>query len=323
MSGLRIFLAGCCALMLACSATAQQATTETLNLQFDGARAMELLEAQCAMGPRVPGTAAHKKAAQYFGEQFKALGLEPQVQRFKPTASLLGSEPVEMFNIAARLNPGQPAIVLSAHWDTRPIAEMDPDASQRNEPIMGANDGASGVAVVLELARVFTQAPPGCSLVFVLFDGEDLGSRWRSDEWCLGSKRFVPALDPDWNVNMAINVDLVGDQDLAFTREQFAAAACPEFESLCWNTARELYPGAFIGTDRRKIIDDHLAFLQAGIPAFNLIDIDYAYWHTTADTVDKCSADSLQVSGRAVEAMVRRLEAAMPWEFTADPSKVR
>ncbi len=294
------------------------AATPQAQLQFDGKNAMEKLRAQCAFGPRVPGTIAHQKAAQYLVEQLQVVGLKPEVQRFKASPALLNGKTVEMMNIAGRLNPGQRAIVISAHWDTRPIADKDLSAPLRHEAIMGANDGASGVAVVLELARVLALAPPKCSVVFVLLDGEDLGADFARNEWCLGSKRFVSSLDPAWNVQLAINIDMVGDSSLSFTREQYAAKAAPEYEQLCWNIGQSRFPESFIGLDKRRVLDDHIPFLRAQIPAFNLIDLDYPYWHTTLDTTDKCSPASLQTAGRAVEAMIRHLD-TIEWPFSVLP----
>lgn len=308
---LKTFLA-MISLLLVCqgASAAESAPTDS---QFDGQRAMDLLKAQCALGPRVPGTASHQKASLYLIEKMRAVGLDPQVQRFRANPRLIGKS-VQMMNIAGRMNPGQRAIVLSAHWDSRPVADKDLDAALRQAPISGANDGGSGVAVVLELARVFAQRPPECGLVFLLVDGEDLGAPNAPEEWCLGSKRFVASLDPAWNVQLAINIDMVGDAQLAFTRELYSKEMAPEFEALCWGIGRELYPQMFVGTDARRVTDDHIPFLRAGIPGFNLIDLSYPYWHTTQDTPDKCSAASLQAAGRSVEAMVRRLD-AMNWAF--------
>ncbi|OPZ23040.1 MAG: Aminopeptidase YwaD precursor [candidate division BRC1 bacterium ADurb.BinA364] len=297
-------------------AWAAVAAAQDAPLLFDGGRAMAHLQAQCAFGPRVPGTRAHEQAARYFVEQFQALGLQPLEQRFTARPALLNRRETRMVNILARLGEdGAPSVAITAHWDSRPIAEFDPSPSLRSTPISGANDGASGAAVVLELARVFSDRPTTVGLLFALVDGEDLGTTTWPKEYCLGSKYLAPRLKPEWNVRLAINLDMVGDRNLHYTLERYGAQASPDFHAFCWGIGREIAPAAFTGRDERGIFDDHVIFLRAGIPAFNLIDFDYPYWHTQDDTPMRCSAESLETSGKVAESIVRRLE-TVPWDFS-------
>ncbi len=284
--------------------------------QFSGERAFEILKNQCAFGPRVPGSGAHDAAMKYMMNAFTALGLQPRTQDFQAAPTLMNHKPVSMHNILARQGNASRTLILSAHWDCRPVADQESDDSMRATPIMGANDGASGVAVVLELARVFSQQPIKASILYALWDGEDLGSKDAPTQWCLGSKYFASTLDSSQNVKLVINIDMVGDNSLSFTRERYSMAACPEFESFCWKAGQGIAPQAFTDSDRRSVMDDHIPFLRIGIPSFDLIDLNYPPWHTTADTVDKCSPASLQIAGRSVEAMVRALDKTS-WNFTA------
>jgi Zn-dependent M28 family amino/carboxypeptidase len=185
-------------------------------------------------------------------------------------------------------------------------------------PIEGANDGASGAAVVLELARVFQEKPTTHGLVFALCDGEDLGSLKAPKDWCLGSKHLAERLEPAWGVRLAINVDMVGDRHLAFTRELYGQRACPQFSDFCWSVGQEIAPEAFGGGSSRPVFDDHASFLRVGIPSFDLIDFDYEGWHTQGDVIERCSARSLQTAGRVVEAILRRLETEN-WAFCVGP----
>ncbi|MCX7015366.1 MAG: M28 family peptidase, partial [Candidatus Sumerlaeota bacterium] len=252
---------------------------------FDGRRAYELLKAQCALGPRVPGTRAHDQAAALFVSTFRQAGWETTVQAFAARPTLLDNRQVTLENIVARLPESRgPSAIVTAHWDSRPIADMERDPSRARQPIDGANDGASGAAVVLELARALHDRPTSYGLVLALCDGEDLGSAQAPKDWCLGSKYLAARLAPEWDVQLAINVDMVGDRRLNYTREDYGMQAAPEFNQFCRTVGAEVAPGAFAAEQRRPVFDDHASFLRARIPAVDLIDFDYPPWHTLGDT---------------------------------------
>lgn len=172
------------------------------------------------------------------------------------------------------------------------LADRDPNPENRTQPAPGANDGASGVAVLLELARVLPQETKQ-QIWLVFFDGEDNGNLpgW---DWVLGSRAFVESLG-EKKPEAVVIVDMIGDADLDIyfernSNEQLAAEI--------WAQAAELgYAERFIAQPKHRMLDDHTPFLQAGIPAVDIIDFDYPYWHTTQDTVDKISAHSLQAVG--------------------------
>ncbi len=195
-----------------------------------------------------------------------------------------------IINLIATRSNLPPEILIGAHFDSRLQSDRDPQVELRTQPTPGANDGASGVAVLLELARSLPHADVPIMLVF--FDAEDNG-RLPGWDWILGSRAFVEqmAVRP---ARMVL-VDMVGDKDLQIRPESLSDAA---LRDSIWSTAASLgYDQVFASHVGGAILDDHVPFLDAGIPAVDLIDIDYEYWHTTSDTPDKVSAQSLQIVG--------------------------
>jgi glutaminyl-peptide cyclotransferase len=194
-------------------------------------------------------------------------------------------------NVIAKQGNGSPWIILGAHYDTREWADQDPNPANREKPVPGANDGASGVAVLLELARSLPKNLHG-QIWLVFFDMEDDGGIYGQD-WIMGSQAFVSQLTgkPD----AAVIVDMVGDANLNIYKERNSTAALTD---QIWQSAAQLgYDEKFIPKYRYSMEDDHTPFLAAGIPAVDIIDFDYPYWHTVQDTVDKVSATSLQTVG--------------------------
>ena len=253
---------------------------------FDGHRALAFIEDQLAFGPRIPGTPGHAQAVAWLQENLKAEGWETALQE----ATMMG-HPIK--NVVAHREGEEdaPWIILGAHYDTRIHADRDSDPEQRNQPVPGANDGASGVAVLLELARVLPEAYPG-TIWLVFFDAEDNGGIQGWD-WILGSRAFVDQLEgqPD----AVVIVDMIGDAGLNIKMEPSSDA---RLTAEIWAQAAKLgYEQYFQPVPGPRILDDHTPFLQAGIPAVDIIDFDYPHWHTTADTLDKVSAESLQVVG--------------------------
>jgi Zn-dependent M28 family amino/carboxypeptidase len=187
-----------------------------------------------------------------------------------------------------------PEVILGAHYDTRLWADRDPDPSMRGQPVPGANDGASGVAVLLELARVMP-LPTQETTWLVFFDAEDQGNipGW---DWILGSTAFVQELQ---SIPQAVViVDMIGDKDLNIYLEKNSDA---DLSAEIWAQAAALnYQEYFINEPRYSILDDHTPFLMAGIPAIDIIDFDYPAWHTTTDDIDQVSAQSLQIVGNTL-----------------------
>lgn len=254
---------------------------------FNGERAYADAAYQISLGPRLPGSAAHDQVVLWMADSLRSYGWDVEVQE----AEMLG-HPIK--NVIAKRGSGAPWIVLGAHYDNRFFADHDPNPERQDEPVPGANDGASGVAVLMELARVLPEEING-QVWLVFFDAEDNGGieGW---DWILGSTAFVDSLNtyPDG----AVIVDMIGDADLQMYLE---TNSDPQISADIWQHAAELgYDNIFINEQKFSMLDDHTPFLRAGIPAVDIIDFDYPYWHTVDDTLDKISAQSLQAVGDTV-----------------------
>lgn len=254
------------------------------TIAFDGQRAYQHVLAQDALGPRTPGSAAHAQFIEYAQDEFKSHGWTVSLQKTERMGHAIT-------NILATRQENPP-ILLMAHYDSRFFADQDPDPSNRRLPVPGANDGASGVAVLLEMARVLpADAPVGLLLV----DAEDQGNiaEW---DWILGSRAFAEALD--YQPEAVILLDMIGDADLNIYKERNSD---PGLTEELWAAAKSLgYEQFFIPEYKYSVIDDHIPFLEKGIRAVDIIDFDYPYWHTIQDTPDKVSPESLQIVGDVV-----------------------
>ncbi|HKZ22598.1 MAG TPA: M28 family peptidase [candidate division Zixibacteria bacterium] len=218
-------------------------------------------------------------------------------QEFLHFDSVLKKEFI-LTNIIASFYPEEKErILLCAHWDTRPWADQDSAVGNRNQPIWGANDGASGVAVLLELAHIISREKSKYGVDIVFFDGEDSGIKGNTKSYCLGSTFFAKNL-PVPRPKFGILLDMVGDKDLNIYREQYSNTYAPEIVNLIWNKARKLKLKAFYSEVRHPVWDDHMPLILAGIPTVDIIDLDYPYWHTLQDTPDKCSPQSLETVGK-------------------------
>lgn len=256
------------------------------NAIFNGQRAYEDVQMQVSMGPRVPGLEGHAKILEWMRSELESAGWQVEVQE----SEALG-HPIK--NMVAKRNDESPQIIFGAHYDTRIYADSDPDPSNHKEYVPGANDGASGVAVLLELARSLPEDIPPIWLVF--FDAEDNGNieTW---DWILGSREFVKNnfVQP----RAVVIVDMIGDADLNIYKEYNSN---PELTNEIWETAKSLgYEDKFIPDYKHSMLDDHTPFLEAGLPAIDIIDFDYPYWHTVEDTPDKVSAESLEIVGKTL-----------------------
>jgi glutaminyl-peptide cyclotransferase len=273
--------------------------------RFDGEAAFQRLKEQCDFGPRVPGTEAHRKCRVYLVGAVKML--TPQVEEQSFTFRD-GNQDVPMTNIIARFLPpaARPAdgtgVIVAAHWDTRPTADQEPDLARRRRPILGADDGASGVAVLLQLARMLKERPPAVPVWLVFFDGEDYGPG--EDRMYLGAKYFADHL-PAGVPREGILLDMIGDANLEVFKERVSAERAGAVVDRVWEIARGLgYQAQFNPARKYSISDDHIPLLDKGIAMIDIIDFDYPYWHTLGDTVDKCSPASLRVVGDVVAAWI-------------------
>jgi glutaminyl-peptide cyclotransferase len=262
----------------------------TVSTTFDGQRAYADVQTQVAFGARVPGTEGHARAQEWIRQELESGGWQVEIQKSEALA-----HPVK--NIVAKRSDQPPQIIIGAHYDTRMFADQDPDPAQHTNYVPGANDGASGVAVLLGLARSLPKDTVPIWLVF--FDTEDNGNI-KGWDWILGSREFVKnnPIQP----RAAIVVDMIGDADLNVYKERNSN---PDLTHAIWAAAKELgYDSKFISEYKYSMIDDHTPFLQAGIPAVDIIDFDYPYWHTVQDTPDKVSAESLQAVGETLRTWV-------------------
>ena len=260
--------------------------TQSAPEEFDGDRAYEDVKYQDSLGARVPDSPAHDQVQEWIQAELIEAEWSAEVQQ----AEMMG-HPIH--NIIGKRGEGKPWIILGAHYDSRFLADKELDSTKRTLPVPGANDGASGVAILLELARTLPEVDGEIWLVF--FDAEDNGNipGW---DWILGSTAFVELLTqaPD----AAVILDMVGDADLNIHLERNSD---PVISSEIWQQAAELgYGDIFIPTPKYSILDDHSPFLRAGIPAVDIIDFDYPYYHTTSDTPDKVSAESLKAVGDTI-----------------------
>ncbi|MHA1481519.1 MAG: M28 family peptidase, partial [Candidatus Thorarchaeota archaeon] len=272
-------------------------TQETHTPIFHGSTAYDHLTAQCDFGPRPPGSGNLSLCRQYIVDTLESYNWTVTLQNFT-------YKEVDCVNIIGTWASEESSpYVLGAHYDTRPFADNDPDISNRNEPVLGANDGASGVGVLLELANVLP-VDIRSSVELVFFDAEDSGNidGW---DWIVGSTYYVDQLTPTRieSINGMILVDMVGDASLRLPRE---GSSTQSLQDAVWDIANNLSHGdIFLEESGSSIIDDHRPFLLAGIPALDLIHTPFPwYWHTVEDTPDKCSAESLEVVGEVLEVFI-------------------
>lgn len=211
-----------------------------------------------------------------------------------------------MVNVVASIGGNDGAgdrIVLMAHYDSRPRTDYARDPALFESPIDGANDGASGVAVLMELANLMSKRPPPCSVDIVLVDGEDWGRAGDHDYYFLGSREFSRRIARG-RYRFGIVVDMVGDRNQQIYREEISDTYARSINDMVFEAARRIGVATFIDSVKHAVKDDHLPLNVAGVPTVDLIDFDYQYWHTEFDTVDKCSAESLTNVGRVLVEIV-------------------
>lgn len=275
--------------------------------QFSGTRAFEYLVKQTQFGPRNPNSPGHAACVIWLEQTLRQFADEVELQKFKAQGY---NETLALTNIIARFNSQATSrILLAAHWDTRPRAEHDEDKSRRNEPIIGANDGASGVAVLLEIASLLKSQPPAIGVDIVLFDGEDYGYEGDLSKYFLGSRYFANTKPADYNPRFGILLDMVGDTYLEIPKELNSMKYAPDILNLVWSKAKELGYTQFVDEPGEEINDDHLQLNMVGIKTINIIDFNYPdpshrFWHTHQDVPEHCSPESLEVVGTVVTHVV-------------------
>jgi len=266
--------------------------------KFDEDNAFKHLLTQCEFGPRNPGSEGYYACLNFMVEELNNFADEIILQDFDYQEQKYGNR-YDLQNVIARFNPdAEFQTIISCHWDTRPWAEHEEKRKDRSTPIMGANDGASGVAVLLELAKIMAENPPEIGVNLVFFDGEDMGVSGVNDTYCQGSRYFSKNL-PITKPQEAINLDMVGDKQLHLPVEKYSLEFHPQLVRYLWKRADDLGLDAFDITPQNAIYDDHVPLYEiAGIPAIDLIDFKYPnsyanFWHTLDDLPENCSAKSL------------------------------
>ena len=270
---------------------------------FDAKRSMHLLKKQCAFGSRHPGSVGHEQMKKFMENFLKPLSDSLYIMDEK-IPHPYKNHTMNLTNYLIRYNLQEPyRIMLMAHWDTREFADRDPDPKKKHLPVIGANDGASGVAVLLTLAETLHDFPPlniGIDILFV--DGEDQGQSGDPENFGLGTQAFakhVPMPVPQF----AVCLDMVADHEQHFPIEYFSLQQAPEVVQAIWTLANDLGYTQFENRMGQPVMDDHyFLYKYAKIPAIDIIDFDYPnseinYWHTTQDIPENCSIESLEAIG--------------------------
>lgn len=291
---------------------------------FDGERALADTRAQCELGPRVPGTEAHVKGREWIKAQIEAAGWKAWDQPFTAELALTGATAPawNLWGLPPTMNPAAPAgsgerdlFVLSAHWDTRPYADDDfsrgKDAAVR---FQGANDGAAGVAVVLEIARAIAGSPLAERVVLVFFDAEDSGVRNADATWCIGSQYAADHPMPWFDrIKLGINLDMIAHRGMKLSRENHSMRAHPFAVDRLYKIGLRRQPYVFTRGTIGPMIDDHLPFIRSGVPYIDLIGLPYDYWHRLGDTPDECDPEVMAAVGSVlIEFMATELKLAVP-----------
>lgn len=278
---------------------------------FDGARALRDIETQVAFGPRVPGKPGHKAAREWIVAQIRELGFVAVEDPFEAKLALIAATGPAV-NIWALPKPeaemtadARKLILISAHWDSRPLADRDANAPREAMP--AANDGASGVAVALEFARGLKRAGLADRVALAFWDAEDSGVESDNKSYCVGSQRAA-ANPPAWfgRVAVGINLDMVGAKGARFGMEPNSVQKAPSVFIRLWNIGMDLAPGLFADKQISPMYDDHIPFLDKGLPYVDIIGFPYPHWHTTQDTPDKCDPQVMRQLGDVLREFARR-----------------
>ena len=284
--------------LVGCSSDISEKNIPTFNQKM----AYQHLLDQCSYGPRNPGSEGHQEFSKYLEEYLSSLSKNVIIQEFSYTEHLTtkkrkGKNLIAQFNLES-----EERLLLGAHWDTRSLSDEDPVEEKRSLPVLGANDGASGTAVLMELASIFSKNNPPIGIDIVFFDAEDVGINGKPYTFAMGSEYFSKNL-PIEKPNFAIIVDMVGDKSLKIPIERFSYQVNPEMVKEIWSLANDLGLNAFEYRVGYEIYDDHVPLWEnAQIPAIDIIDFDYPnlfynYWHTQKDIPENCSPQSLYQVG--------------------------
>lgn len=314
-------------LFVCCKSKKNEEQQEELNAQsvpaFCADSAYSYIAAQCAFGPRVMNSAAHDSCAKYIIEKFESLGLDVISQ--DGVTTLYDGTKVNMKNIIARYGGDDVncRIIICSHWDSRPWADNDAEATNHHTPIDGANDGASGVGVMMELARLIKDDTLNIGVDFICFDAEDCGTpQWEegghddANTWCLGSQYWAAnaksVMKDLGTYKFGILLDMVGGSESSFLKEAFSMMYAPNVVNDIWATASNLgYGNYFVNENGGGITDDHIQVNKVGIPCVDIIASDIngrqcfpMTWHTMNDNIQNINVNTLKAVGQTLVAVI-------------------
>ncbi len=284
---------------------------EVAEVPFDGKRAMGYLEALCAIGPRMSGTPGMLKQQQFIRKHFEKLDLKVRAQDFTARQNSQ-KQAVAMTNLIVTFHPERKRrVLLSSHYDTRPIADQEADPRKWRLPFVSANDGGSGVAFLMELAHHIKDLTLNVGVDFAFFDGEEYIFEREHDKYFFGSEHFAN----DWKRNKrepsyvaAILFDMIGGKNAKFPVEGYSWQRHRELCLEVWRTAAEVRAPAFKDELGERVLDDHLALQNAGIPAVDLIDFGYPHWHKLTDTPENCSPEPMCQIAKVLSTWMQRIK---------------
>lgn len=282
---------------------------------FNSDYAFEQVEKQVAFGPRNPGSIGHGQALLYLKNELAKYADEVTLQSFSYPGY---DETLDLTNIIGKFNPSaKNRIMLSAHWDSRPRAEEAKDSTKQNLPVLGANDGASGVGVLLEIARRLKDNKVNYGVDIVFFDGEDYGRKNDLNNYCLGAKYFSSNLN-GYEPAFGILLDMVGDKEAFFPKEGTSVQYAPDVVNMIWSIAEQTGSNAFEQAEAPAIYDDHVPLNQAGIRTVDIIDLELIgastpnerrnYWHSDKDNMDNISRETLGQVGKVLVTLLYSLK---------------
>jgi glutaminyl-peptide cyclotransferase len=288
-------------------------------LYFNSSRVYEIIQQQVQLGPRYPGSIAIEKT-RHLISSFLLPTEKWSLEYQNFSKKWIDNRDIRLVNIICRpviQKPGEPIFLLLAHYDTRLWADKDLDPMESQQPVPGANDGASGVAVVLEIGRILVEYYNMANFQIIFFDAEDQGNIGGWD-WLIGSKYYVKSkIFSDQIISFGILLDMVGAYNATFKREKFSDEYAGNIVSWIWNKASDLgYNNYFINKSGSKIIDDHVPLLEEGIPTIDIIDDfinRFKYWHTTEDNITHISSDTLEAVGYTLESAFAQTTILSEW----------